>query len=158
METIKQSSLKSKEEVVGDLKNLLAMVNDGKEGYQHAAEVTESPELKATFLKLEGERLVYASELKEHIAVHGGEADNEDGGVLGGLHRTWITVKQALSGNSNEAILEAITTGEKAAIDKYDAAIADYADHADHLDLLKAQREGIQDALNQIEALKVLNK
>ena len=33
METIQQSSLKTKEEVISDLKNLLSLVNDGKEGY-----------------------------------------------------------------------------------------------------------------------------
>jgi len=151
METIKQSSLKSKEEVISDLKNLLSLVNDGKEGYQHAAEITENPELKTLFLGLEGERIVYASELKEHIATHGGEADNEAGGLLGGIHRGWITIKQLLTSKEDKAVLEAIVTGEKAAIAKYDEYIADYADHADHLELLKDQRAGIKSALNKIE-------
>jgi len=151
METIKQSSLKSKEEVISDLKNLLSLVNDGKEGYQHAAEITENPELKTLFLGLEGERIVYASELKEHIATHGGEADNEAGGLLGGIHRGWITIKQLLTSKEDKAVLEAIVTGEKAAIAKYDEYIADYADHADHLELLKDQRAGIESALNKIE-------
>jgi uncharacterized protein (TIGR02284 family) len=88
MESIKASSLKTKEEVISDLKELLALVNDGREGYQSASEATDNPELKALFAKFSGERIVYAAELKEHIAVHGGEADNEDGGILGGLHRT----------------------------------------------------------------------
>jgi uncharacterized protein (TIGR02284 family) len=107
------------------------------------------------FLKLSGERIVYAAELKEHIATHGGEADNEEGGVLGGLHRTWINIKEVFTGNDNAALLDAITTGEKAAIGKYDEYIADYADHADHLELLKTQRDGIRAALNEIESLKV---
>jgi uncharacterized protein (TIGR02284 family) len=156
MDTIKSSSLKSNEEVISDLKTLLSLVNDGKEGYEHAAEVTENPTLKTLFKEMEGERIVYASELKAHIATHGGEADNEDGGILGGLHRTWITVKQALTSKEDKAILEAITTGEKAAIAKYNEYIADYADHAEHLTLLKDQRDGIQVALGEIEALKIL--
>ena len=154
MEPNKQSSLKSKDEVVNDLKTLLAMVNDGKEGYKHAAETTKTPELKTIFLKEEGERIVFASELKEHISVHGGTADNEEGGLLGGLHRTWMTVKQTLTGNSDASILDAIITGEKSAIEKYDEYIADYADHADHLQLLKTQREGIQEALTEMQSLK----
>lgn len=154
METIKQSSLKTREEVISDLKTLLSLVNDGKEGYQHSAEITENPELKTFFLGVEGERIVYASELKEHIAVHGGEADNEDGGILGGLHRGWISIKQLLTSNEDKAILEAIVTGEKAAIEKYDEYIADYADHADHLELLRGQRDGIETAKNKIVALQ----
>jgi uncharacterized protein (TIGR02284 family) len=151
MENIKASSLKSKEEVVDDLKGLLTLVNDGKEGYQSAAEATDNPELKALLSKFSGERIVYAAELKEHIATHGGSADNEDGGIVGGLHRTWITIKQALSSKEDKAILEAITEGEKAAVAKYDEYIADYADHADHLKLLQEHREGISNALNEVE-------
>jgi uncharacterized protein (TIGR02284 family) len=134
MEELNNSSLKTREEVVSDLKNLVELLNDGKEGYQSAAEATE---------------------LKDHILSHGGESDNEGGGILGGLHRTWLHIKEALSNNSDAALLDAVTTGEKAAIEKYDNYIADYADHADHLDLLKSQREGIQEALNEIESLKV---
>jgi uncharacterized protein (TIGR02284 family) len=151
MEDIKSSSLKTKQQVTNDLKEILQLVNDGKEGYQSAAEATESEELKALFLKLSGERIVYAAELKEHIALHGEEAENENGGILGGLHRTWLTVKQALSSKEDKAILTAITTGEKAAIEKYDECMADYADHADHITLLTEQRDGIKAALTEME-------
>ena len=151
MDSIKASSLKTKEEVISDLKELLSLVNDGKKGYQSASEATDNPELKALFSKFSGERIVYAAELNEHIAVHGGQADNEDGGVLGGLHRTWISIKQALSSKEDKAILTAVTEGERAAIAKYDEYIADYADHADHLKLLQEQREGISTALTEVE-------
>lgn len=148
---IKSSSLKSKQQVINDLKEILELVNDGKEGYQSAAEATENPELQALFSRISGERIVFAAELKEHIALHGEEADNENGGILGGLHRAWLNVKQAFSSKEDQAILTAITTGERAAIDKYDMCIANYADHADHLKLLTEQREGIQTALREIE-------
>jgi uncharacterized protein (TIGR02284 family) len=151
MESIKPSSLKSKKEVINDLLEVLQLVNDGKEGYQSAAEATDNSELKALFLKLSGERIVYAAELKEHIALHGEEAKNESGGILGGLHRTWISIKQALSSKEDKAILTAITTGERAAIEKYDACIADFADHADHMTLLTEQRDGIKSALAEVE-------
>ncbi|MCC8409126.1 PA2169 family four-helix-bundle protein [Mucilaginibacter sp. UR6-1] len=152
METINSSSLKSKMEVINDLKEILELVNDGKEGYQSASEATENPELKALFSKLSGERIVYAAELKEHIALHGEDAENDNGGILGGIHRTWLTIKQALSSKEDKAILSAITTGEKAALQKYDTCIADYTDHADHITLLTEQREGIRSALSEIES------
>ncbi len=151
MESIKSSSLKSKQEVSDDLKKIIELVNDGKEGYQDAAEATDSEELKALFSKFAGERIVYEAELKEHLALHGEESSNESGGILGGLHRTWLTIKQALASKENKAILSAITTGERAAIEKYDECIADYADHADHLTLLTEQRDGIKAALAEIE-------
>ena len=154
MENIGSSSLKTKNEVISDLKDLLELVNDGKEGYYNAAEATESPELKGLFNKSSGERIVYASELKDHIEAHGGEADNESGGITGGLHRTWLSIKGLLTGHDNSALIETIVTGEKTVIAKYDELIADFADHADHMELLKTQREGIQVALTEIAAAK----
>ncbi|MVN23039.1 ferritin-like domain-containing protein [Mucilaginibacter arboris] len=147
--------MKTNDEIISDLKGLVNILNDGKEGYQSSAEATDSVELKAVFEKIALERAAYATELKAHIKVHGGDSDNDSGGLLGAVHRTWIDIKQAVSGNDNKAILDSIVTGEKAALEKYDADIADYTDHADHLALLKKQRDGIQNDLNQIQALLI---
>lgn len=143
--------METKQEIISDLKGLVNIVNDGKEGYASASEITDSGELKATFLKYSAQRADYADELKQHIAMHGGESDNDDGGILGTLHRTWIDIKQTLSSKEDAAILGAIETGEKAAIEKYDKVLEDYASHLDHIVLLQRQRTGILEALKEIE-------
>lgn len=150
--------METNKEIVSDLKDILSIVNDGKEGYESASETTESIELQGVFLKYAAQRAGFASDLKAHIATHGEDADNESGGVLGALHRTWIDIKQALSSKEDAAILEAIVTGENAAIEKYDKYIADYIDHADHIELLKTQRAGVVEALNEIEILLTKRK
>jgi uncharacterized protein (TIGR02284 family) len=146
--------MESNKEIISDLKDLLSIVNDGKEGYESSSETTDNIELKGTFLKYSAQRAAYAEELRAHIAEHGGDADNESGGILGALHRTWIDIKEALSSKEDKAILEAIKTGENAAIEKYDKYIADYVDHSDHIDLLKRQRAGVTEALAGIESLQ----
>ena len=145
--------MESNKEIVSDLKELLAILNDGKEGYESAAEATDKIELQGLFLKYAAQRAGYAEELRTHIATHGTTADNERGGILGALHRTWIDIKQALSSKEDLAILNAITTGEMAALDKYNHHIANDEDHADHLQLLQRQRDGILNALKEIETL-----
>lgn len=147
--------MESNKEIISDLKDLLSIVNDGKEGYESASEATEKIELKGVFLKYSAQRAGYAEELRAHIAEHGDDAENESGGILGVLHRTWIDIKEALSSKEDAAILEAVVTGEKAAIEKYDKYITDYVDHADHIELLQRQRAGIEDALVEIEGLLV---
>lgn len=147
--------MKNNNEIIDDLKGLVNIINDGKEGYESAAETTDSAELKTLFYGFSIERSTYAADLKSHISSHGGNSDNDSGGMLGALHRTWIDVKQVFTSNESEAILEAITTGEKAAIEKYDAVLADYTDHEDHYNLLKKQRDGIQAALSKIENLSM---
>ncbi|MBB5644911.1 ferritin-like domain-containing protein [Pedobacter cryoconitis] len=143
--------MESNKEIISDLKGLVNIVNDGKEGYESASETTDSIELKGLFLKYSAQRAGYALELKEHIVQHGGDSENEDGGILGSLHRTWIDIKQALSSKEDAAILGAIETGEKAAIEKFDKCLEDYASHADHIGLLQKQRTGILEALREIE-------
>lgn len=144
-------TMETNQEIINDLKGLVNIVNDGKEGYASASEVTDSGELKAVFLKYAAQRADYADELKEHIAQHGGDSDNQEGGILGALHRTWIDIKQALSSREDAAILSAIETGEKAAIEKYDKVLEDYGSHLDHIVLLQRQRTGILEALKEIE-------
>jgi len=141
--------------VIEDLKGLVNILNDGKEGYLSASDVTDSLELKDLFLRLSSQRVGYANELKSHIELHGGESENEQGGILGVLHRTWIDIKQALSSKEDEAILAAIETAENAAIEKYDKVIEDDVNHADHLALLQKHRTGILEALKEIETYHI---
>ena len=150
--------MESNKEIVADLKDLLSIVNDGKEGYESACEVTDDLSLQGVFLKYAAQRAGYAEELRTHIATHGDIAENESGGILGALHRTWIDIKQALSSKEDVAILEAIVTGEKVAIERFDKYILRSADHADHMQLLTRQREGILNALKDIEGLLVSRK
>lgn len=145
--------MESKREIINDLKDLLSTVNDGKEGYDTASEATYKIELKGIFLRYSAQRALYSSELKEHIAAHGGNADNESGGVLGALHRTWTDIKGTLSGNDDKTILNAVVTGEVKALQKYNGYIADYADHADHIELLRRQRDGIEEAAHEMQSL-----
>jgi len=73
-------------EIINDLKGLINILNDGKEGYNSASETTEDLELKGLFLNFAVQRGLYANELKAHREEHGAESENESGGVLGALH------------------------------------------------------------------------
>lgn len=146
--------MKDQNEIVSDLKGLINILNDGKVGYKEAVENVESESLKSTFLELSNQRYAYAEELRTHVAQHGGSSDNEDGGVLGALHRAWLDIKDAFTSEDDSAILEAIVTGEKSALEKYDEVLEDYRDHADHYSLLTKQRQGVAEALARIESLK----
>ncbi|MGY3052939.1 uncharacterized protein (TIGR02284 family) [Pedobacter sp. UYEF25] len=141
------------QEIISDLKSLISVLNDGKEGYTSAAETTDNLELKAVFLEYAAQRKVYEEELKAHLLTHGETSDNDSGGVLGALHRTWIDIKDALTGKDEASVLKAIETGEQAAVDKYNKLCADYATHSDHITLLNKQKAGVTEALSKIKTL-----
>ena len=143
--------MENNNEITSDLKGLINILNDGKEGYTSASETTESIELQGLFLKYAAQRSAFADELKDHLATHGAESENESGGILGALHRTWIDIKQALTSKEDAAILGAIETGEKAAIEKFDKVLDHPDTHADHIELLQRQRTGIREALSEIQ-------
>lgn len=142
--------MKSNRQIVNELKELLELVNDGKEGFETSSEATDKIELKGLFLRFSAQRALYASELKDHIEKHGGKVNNEKGDLLGALHRTWIDIKQALSSNEDKAILNAVIAGEKVALEKYNRLIADFDDHADYIQLLRTQRDGIIGAMEAV--------
>lgn len=146
--------MENNQEIISDLKGLVSIINDGKEGYSSAAESTDNVELKAVFLKYVAERALYENDLKSHLEKHGGDSDNQEGGILGAIHRTWIDIKEALTDKSETALLSAVATGEKAALEKYDMVIKDNELHSDHLNLLTTQRNGIAEALKEIEVLE----
>jgi len=146
--------MESNQEIISDLKGLINILNDGKEGYNSAAETTKSSELQSVFLEQAAKRGMYAEELRAHLAQHGGSSENESGGALGVLHRTWIDIKQALSSHDDLSILGAIETGEKAALEKFDKVLEDEGTDSDHLEILQKQRTGIREALSEIETYR----
>ncbi|WP_158798917.1 PA2169 family four-helix-bundle protein [Pedobacter sp. L105] len=146
--------METNQEIVGDLKSLINILNDGKEGYDSAAETTKSSELKSVFLEQAGKRDSYAQELKAHLARHGGNSDNESGGLLGVLHRTWIDLKEGFSSHDDKAILSSIETGEKAAIEQFDKVLENEGPDSDHIEILQKQRTGIRESLSEIETYR----
>lgn len=146
--------MESNEKLIDSLNHLVAICNDGKYGYETAAEDAESSELKSMFMGYSAQRAAYATELKQYIRSAGGDPD-KGGGPLGALHRAWIDVKSALTSKDNKAVLGACITGEKAATEAYDDVINDSNYLPDNVrETLRAQRSGIQEALNRVTSLQ----
>lgn len=142
------------EELIDELKHLLHIANDGKEGYKTAAEDADSAELKALFTTYSIQRSEFEMELKSCLQQLGAPSDNESGGPLGALHRVWMDVKTALTSNDNHAILDACITGEKAAIEAYDKVLADTSLSPEMREILTSQRADISESLRNVQNLE----
>jgi len=146
--------METNKKIVEQLKSLLAIVNDGKEGYKNAAENADAAELKALFTTYSIQRAEFEMELKTNIREHGSDADNVHGGPLGAIHRTWIDIKTALTANDNSAVLGAAITGEKAAVEAYDEVLSDPNLSFELRQILITQRENINECLRNIQSLE----
>lgn len=145
--------MKSNAQIITDLKDLVQIVNDGKEGFKVAAEATNDQFLKDLFLQKITERNIYEDELKAHILRLGDIAENEKGGLIGILHRTWLEIKDALNARDDAAILAAVKTGEQAALVKYDYYLSESEEVEDYFSILIRQRAGVLNTLKEVEEL-----
>lgn len=142
----------SNKKLIDDLNHLVTICNDGKYGYELAAEDADSAALRAMFSEYSAARAEYSQQLKSEIIKFGGDADH-GGGPLGAIHRAWIDVKTALSSKDNKAVLGACITGEKAAVNAYTEVLKNNQLPAETRALLNEQRRNIEEALNKVEGL-----
>lgn len=138
--------------IAGTINHLISIANDGKYGYENAAEDVKDITLKQMFKQYSTERAMYAEDLKREVSALGEEAD-ESGGPLGAMHRTWMDIKAAITSGDREAILKTCTTGEEAAVKAYTDALNDENITGNLKELLAEQLSGIQSALKSIKSL-----
>ena len=138
--------------LVDDLNYLLTICNDGRYGYETAADDADSAALKSMFSGYSAERAGYARVLEQEIRNAGDEPDT-GGGPLGAVHRAWIDVKSALSSKDNKAVLGACVTGEKAALNAYNDILEKNDLPAELRAILNQQRRSVEDALNKVDGL-----
>ncbi len=131
--------------------DLLAINHTSVKGYQEAAEGVKSPELKSELSKFSQQRAQFASELQRF-----GAAANEttvEGAVteaVAAVHRGWINLRTAITGNSDAAILDECERGESTALNAYETALANSDLPADAKSVLQRQHGEILNAKNWI--------
>jgi uncharacterized protein (TIGR02284 family) len=101
---------------------LIETCRDGEHGFRYAANHVRHPALKALFLEIASEREAFATELLPYAQRLGG-AEAGDGSLAGALHRGWMTVRDAVGGHEDAAIVREAERGERAALAAYDEAI-----------------------------------
>jgi uncharacterized protein (TIGR02284 family) len=147
--------MKNQKEIIEELNGLVNILNDGKVGYKETIDNVKSEKLKSYFLEFSNQRQEMAIELKSVIVGLGGENTNDKSGILGTMHRVWIDVKELFTSKDDEAILNAIETGEKVAVEKYEDALKELDDQFASTQVLESQLIKIKTTLQTIGSLKV---
>lgn len=107
---------------INTLNNLITTLYDGENGYKEAAEEVDSASLAARFRQLAAQRYNFGHEIKPLIKQFGGEVD-KGGSTAASLHRVWMDLKSAVSGNDEKAILNECIRGEESAVRSYAEAL-----------------------------------
>lgn len=139
---------------VSKLNQLLEKNYDAEKEYIKAAENTESSLIK-NILKSEAEkRRSFSLKLKDEIAKLGGMPEKESS-TASKIQRTWIDVKAALSGNSDQSIIEQCKKGDKAALEEYESVLKESELTASSRKMVQQQREEITNMYHQWNNLKI---
>lgn len=139
-------------EIISELKDLLQINIDGREGFKVAREAVDDAELKTVFSELSSQRDAFAAQLANRISALGGEV-NVTGSMLGKVHQSWIGLKAAITSRDPHAVLAECERAE-------DRAKAGYTDvqtinlDAETRDMLETQRQAVLHAHNRVKALR----
>lgn len=111
------------DEVISTLNGLIETCKDGQDGFMTAAEGVERSDVKSTFYELGQQRSQFAGELQTLVRELGGDPETA-GSISASLHRGWINIKSAVTGQDEAAILNEAERGEDSAKKAYTDALA----------------------------------
>lgn len=109
---------------VSVLNTLIATLLDSVDGYQKSAGDIDNPVLADKFANRARERQAAVATLRAAVTAAGGTPE-DDGTVLGGAHRAFLNLKEAVLGRNDKAIVAEIERGEDYLKGKFKTALAE---------------------------------
>ena len=106
-------------------KDLVETLKDGRNGFLAAAEKlrdSDRPDLADTMQQYADQRATFAREIVEMGHEYGDEVD-ESGSFAARLHRGWLSMKDAISGDDTGGVVDAAVSGEEHAENEYRTAL-----------------------------------
>ena len=132
-----------------DLKTLYTRLVDSKDGYEQAAERSSNAQHKALFSEMIDRRSRNAAQVRTYLSQKGEQMD-DDGSLLAAAHRTFLSLKDSVTGSSDEAILEEVIRGEETLLKSYDDAIAAAGAGDPELSFLTQQHSELQAKISEL--------
>lgn len=139
-------------EVVSTLNGLIEICRDGQQGFMESAENLGDTEIKTLFYKYSQERAGYVGDLQALVQTLGDEPE-DSGSFSGTIHRGWLNLKAAITGNDEAGILVEAERGEDAAKSAYESAL-EMKLPAHIRDSLQTQYAGVKEAHDKVKALR----
>ncbi len=136
-------------------KELVETLRDGERGFASAADKlrdSDHPEWATTLERLSKQRADFRREIVELGHAYDDDVD-EGGTVTAALHRGWISLKDALTGDDAGSVLGAAETGENHAVSEYEKALEEELSDG-FRDVVTRQHAAITAARDEVKALQ----
>ena len=109
---------------VSVLNALIETTLDSMKGYEDAAKDAESTQYATMFADFARDRAKVATDLQNQVRSLGGEPEL-DSSMLAAAHRTFMDLKQAITGKDDKAIIQEVERGEDHIKAKFEDAMKD---------------------------------
>ncbi|MEO8694430.1 MAG: PA2169 family four-helix-bundle protein [Acidimicrobiales bacterium] len=141
------------------VKGLIKTLEDGRDGFAKAGERLQNDsasDVSRKFQEFSSRRGAMADELRRGAGLS--DYAVEDGTVAGAVHRGWIAVKDALTGDSPSAVISAAEQGEDHAKSKFRDALEDKSLSADVRAIVQRHAVEVEAAHDYVSSLKHANR
>lgn len=109
---------------VSVLNSLITTTIDSANGFEEAAKDARSDQFKSMFQQFATERRQCVNQLQQVVRQLGGDPE-DDGSTAAAMHRAWLNLKDAVTGDSDKQIVEEVENGEDYIKGKYETALQD---------------------------------
>ena len=134
---------------------LVETLRDGEKGFGAAADKLrdgDHPEWATLLQRLSEQRADFRREIVALGHAYGDDVD-ESGTAAAALHRGWISLKDALTGDDAGGVLGAALTGEDHAVSEYEKAL-DKDLSAGFREVVSRQHQAVVAARDEVKALQ----
>lgn len=109
---------------VSTLNSLIKTTLDSVKGFEDAAENVDTTRFSSQFREFAQERRQVVTMLQAEVRRLGGNPE-DDSSFLAAAHRTFMNLKDAVTGRDDKAVVEEVERGEDYIKEKYQAALRD---------------------------------
>ncbi|MFL6843702.1 MAG: ferritin-like domain-containing protein [Allosphingosinicella sp.] len=136
------------------LNSLIETTIDSVDGYRHSADAATNEQFADIFRSRAQERAQLVERLRTRVRELGGTPEDE-GGLLAAAHRRFLSLRDAVTGRDDKAVIAEVDRGESYLNGKWEAALADEELSSETRALI---REGYQSVRSGHDQWENLNK
>lgn len=156
--TLEKAEQEDHDDIVDALQKLVQKNHDAEKGFKKAMENVKHGQLKGFLSHQAQQRDRFVTELEFELRKLDVQPDEDPGSVSGTMHRAWMDIKAAVSGDDAENILEECIRGEKASLEEYNDVLKKHPMLPAHIQsVVTTQRDEISKTLNKVKSLEDLH-
>lgn len=134
------------------LNSLIETTIDSVDGYRHSADHATNEQFADIFRRRAQEREEVVGLLRRRVVELGGEPE-EEGGLLAKAHRQFLSLRDAVTGRDDKAVVAEVDRGESYLNGKWEAALADQEVSAATQRLLRECHQSVRSGHAQWEQM-----